>query len=74
MVQFASYLRGALCKTCLIFPRINGSNVSARRIKLEIRKSQDLANDLTLAKKTKCLGPTYKMICAVFCDLLMQRN
>ena len=49
-----------LFKTRLIFPRINGPNVSARRIKLEIRKSQDLANDLTLAKKTKCLGPTYK--------------
>ena len=29
-------------------------------MKLEIRKSQDLANDLTLAKKTKCLSPTYK--------------
>ena len=24
MVQFASYLRRVLCKTCLIFPRING--------------------------------------------------
>ena len=28
MVQFASYLRGALCKTRLIFPRINGPNVT----------------------------------------------
>ena len=24
MVQFASYLRRVLCKTCLIFPLING--------------------------------------------------
>ena len=27
MVQFASYLRRALCKTRLIFPRINGPNI-----------------------------------------------
>ena len=27
MVQFASYLRRVLCKTRLIFPRINGPNV-----------------------------------------------
>ena len=27
MVQLASYLRRALCKTRLIFPRINGPNV-----------------------------------------------
>ena len=27
--KFASYLRRVLCKTRLIFPRINGSNVSA---------------------------------------------
>ena len=27
MVQFASYLRRILCKTRLIFPRINGPNV-----------------------------------------------
>ena len=27
MVQFASYLRCVLCKTRLIFPRINGPNV-----------------------------------------------
>ena len=27
MVQFASYLRHVLCKTRLIFPRINGPNV-----------------------------------------------
>ena len=26
MVQFASYLRRVLCKTRLIFPRINGPN------------------------------------------------
>ena len=26
MVQFASYLRHVLCKTRLIFPRINGPN------------------------------------------------
>ena len=28
MVQFASYLRRVLCKTRLIFPRINGPNVA----------------------------------------------
>ena len=28
MVQFASYLRRVLCKTRLIFPRINGPNES----------------------------------------------
>ena len=28
MVQFASYLRRVLCKTRLIFPRINGPSVS----------------------------------------------
>ena len=27
MVQFASYLRRVLCKTRLIFPRINGPNI-----------------------------------------------
>ena len=27
MVQFASYLRNVLCKTRLIFPRINGPNM-----------------------------------------------
>ena len=27
MVQFASYLRCVLCKTRLIFPRINGPNI-----------------------------------------------
>ena len=30
MVQFASYLRGILCKMRLIFPRINGPNVYLR--------------------------------------------
>ena len=30
MVQFASYLRRVLCKTRLIFPRINGPNVYLR--------------------------------------------
>ena len=29
MVQFASYLRRVLCKTSLIFPRINGPNESS---------------------------------------------
>ena len=29
MVQFASYLRRVLCKTRLIFPRINGPNESS---------------------------------------------
>ena len=28
MVQFTSYLRRVLCKTRLIFPRINGPSVS----------------------------------------------
>ena len=28
MVQFASYLRRVLCKTRLIFPGINGPNMS----------------------------------------------
>ena len=28
MAQFASYLRRVLCKTSLIFPRINGPNVN----------------------------------------------
>ena len=31
MVQFASYLRRILCKTRLIFPRINGPNVLCSR-------------------------------------------
>ena len=35
MVQFASYLRRVLCKTCLIFPRINGPNVSLSFVGLE---------------------------------------
>ena len=30
MVQFASYLRRVLCKTRLIFPRINGPTVRLR--------------------------------------------
>ena len=35
MVQLASYLRRVLCKTRLIFPRINGPNVlSSDRMKL----------------------------------------
>ena len=32
MVQFASYLRRALCKTRLIFPRINGPIVHEQTI------------------------------------------
>ena len=35
MVQFASYLRPVLCKTRLIFPRINGPNLS-RNCKLAV--------------------------------------
>ena len=27
MIQFASYLRRVLCKTRLIYPRINGPNI-----------------------------------------------
>ena len=32
MVQFASYIRHVLCKTRLIFPRINGSNILLRKL------------------------------------------
>ena len=34
MVQFASYLRQVLCKTRLIFPRINGPNIIMQQLKL----------------------------------------
>ena len=34
MVQFASYLRRVLCKTRLIFPRINGPIVSLFQLPL----------------------------------------
>ena len=33
MAQFTSYLRGVLCKTLLIFPRINVPNVTSRSVK-----------------------------------------
>ena len=57
MVQFASYLRNVLCKTRLIFPRINGpnmvyylvylrsySNLTTQRITNFFEKLQDLIN------------------------------
>ena len=36
MVQFASYLRRVLCKTRLIFPRINGPIVARWETKREL--------------------------------------
>ena len=36
MVQFASYLRRVLCKTRLIFPRINGPIVTIRRVTVAV--------------------------------------
>ena len=36
MVQFASYLRRVLCKTRLIFPRINGRIVSDSESEVEL--------------------------------------
>ena len=38
MVQFASYLRRVLCKTRLIFPRINGPNDAFRKTLLHAAK------------------------------------
>ena len=54
MVQFASYLRRVLCKTRLIFPRINGPNVDRhwcekmprRRRQRERQKKQKQKNRL----------------------------
>ena len=41
MVQFASYLRRVLCKTRLIFPRINGPNIAVVNMTLILRDTLD---------------------------------
>ena len=57
MVQFASYLRRVLCKTRLIFPRINGPNVTPVTIdlhksKLYVKTKQKFSKDInSLASK-----------------------
>ena len=50
--KFASYLRRVLCKTRLIFPRINGRNVSdaVRRLKICLDESQLRFSPLALCK------------------------
>ena len=63
MVQFASYLRRVLCKTRLIFPRINGPIVSATasNYKLEKQKLRETStraepyNLMSRATKTKSI-------------------
>ena len=50
MVQFESYLRRVLCKTRLIFPRINGPIV-CRKNNMKMRKWEILA-----ATKVKMSG------------------
>ena len=47
MVQFASYLRRVLCKTRLIFPRINGPN-NSRRKQLVLWAIQQFCTCITL--------------------------
>ena len=41
MVQFASYLRRVLCKTRLIFPRINDPNIAVVNVPLILRETLD---------------------------------
>ena len=41
MLQFASYLRRVLCKTRLIFPRINGPNIAVVNVPLILRETLD---------------------------------
>ena len=41
MVQFASYLRRVLCKTRLIFPRINSPNIAVVNVPLILRETLD---------------------------------
>ena len=41
MVQFASYLRRVLCKTHLIFPRLNGPNIAVVNVPLILRETLD---------------------------------
>ena len=62
MVQFASYLRRVLCKTRLIFPRINGPNISNkarhglqnRRRSCALNKSRNNLMILSSVVKTRC--------------------
>ena len=62
MVQFASYLRRVLCKTRLIFPRINGPNMSNkarhglqnRRRSSALNKSRNDLMILSSVVKTPC--------------------
>ena len=67
MVQFASYLRRVLCKTRLIFPRINGPYVLIVKKTLKYLKTnnshttqQDKKPQLTGGKRlaiyNRCLG------------------
>ena len=59
MVQFASYLRRMLCKTRLIFPRINGPNkrLTSRlddfnRKIFELIRYEILTHDIILLERT----------------------
>ena len=46
MVQFASYLGRVLCKTRLIFPRINGPNISLFRQAFHRKQPVPLAEEV----------------------------
>ena len=55
MVQFASYLRSVLCKTRLIFPRINGPNENRECADNQCPKSGAENTGEFVARKTeKC--------------------
>ena len=51
MAQFTSYLRGVLCKKLLIFPHINGPNVTSRYVKHLLFQWLEYLNK----KQTQCL-------------------
>ena len=51
--KFASYLRRVLCKTRLIFPRINGPNVFSSKLQTceTVKKENVLLNITNMAPK-----------------------
>ena len=60
MVQFASYLRRVLCKTCLIFPRINGpiegKRVPFQRYVITPEEREETENDKQLPSYSRALA------------------
>ena len=71
--KFASYLRRVLCKTRLIFPRINSPNITSKSLDVKKMDLPKFADCNYVAKMQKLRGkPGEKMVNVTFACLFTQ--